>query len=89
MSKLLVCVLVLDWKWTEYTYCCVLCVMDNKCDPNKLCSILRSEWVTMDEFWMQVDCDYQSINQSNFYSTNIPSKARLSGATAKSVFNRS
>ena len=29
----------------------------------------------------------QSINQSNFYSANIPSEARLSGATAKSVFN--
>ena len=27
------------------------------------------------------------INQSNFYSANIPSEARLSGATAKSVFN--
>ena len=30
---------------------------------------------------------YQSINQSNFYSANIPGEARLSGATAKSVFN--
>ena len=29
----------------------------------------------------------QSINQSTFYGANIPSKARLSGATAKSVFN--
>ena len=29
----------------------------------------------------------QSNNQSNFYSANIPGKARLSGATAKSVFN--
>ena len=29
----------------------------------------------------------QSINQSNFYSANIPNEARLSGATAKSVFN--
>ena len=29
----------------------------------------------------------QSINQSNFYSANIPDEARLSGATAKSVFN--
>ena len=28
-----------------------------------------------------------SINQSNFYSDNIPGRARLSGATAKSVFN--
>ena len=27
------------------------------------------------------------INQSNFYSANIPGEARLSGATAKSVFN--
>ena len=27
------------------------------------------------------------INQSNFYSVNIPGEARLSGATAKSVFN--
>ena len=27
-----------------------------------------------------------SINQSNFYSTNIPGKARLSGTTAESVF---
>ena len=29
----------------------------------------------------------QSINQSNLYSANIPGEARLSGATAKSVFN--
>ena len=29
----------------------------------------------------------QSINQSNFYSANIPRVARLSGATAKTVFN--
>ena len=29
----------------------------------------------------------QSINQSNFYNVNIPGEARLSGATAKSVFN--
>ena len=29
----------------------------------------------------------QSINQSNFYNANISGKARLSGATAKSVFN--
>ena len=29
----------------------------------------------------------QSINQSNFYSANIPGEARLSGATAESVFN--
>ena len=28
----------------------------------------------------------QSINQSNFYSVNIPGVARLSGATARSVF---
>ena len=28
----------------------------------------------------------QSINQSNFYSANIPGIARLSGATARSVF---
>ena len=27
----------------------------------------------------------QSINQSNFYSANIPGVARLSGATARSV----
>ena len=30
----------------------------------------------------------QSINRSKLYSANIPGKARLSGATAKSVFNR-
>ena len=28
----------------------------------------------------------QSINQSNFYSANIPGVVRLSGATARSVF---
>ena len=28
----------------------------------------------------------QSINQSNFYSANIPGVAKLSGATARSVF---
>ena len=27
------------------------------------------------------------INQSNFYSANIPGETRLSGATTKSVFN--
>ena len=30
---------------------------------------------------------YQSTNQSNFYSANIPAKAGLKGATAESVFN--
>ena len=30
---------------------------------------------------------FNSINQSNFYSTNIPGKAWLSGTAAKSVFN--
>ena len=30
---------------------------------------------------------YQSINQSNFYGTNIPGKARLSAMTAELVFN--
>ena len=29
----------------------------------------------------------QSINQTNLYSANIPGEARLSGATAKSVFS--
>ena len=29
----------------------------------------------------------QSINQSSFYSANIPGKARLSGATSESAFN--
>ena len=29
----------------------------------------------------------QSINESNFCRANIPGEARLSGATAKSVFN--
>ena len=32
-------------------------------------------------------CALQSINQSNIYSADIPGKAGLSGATAKSVFN--
>ena len=30
---------------------------------------------------------YQSIDQSHFYSANIHSEARLSGAAADSVFN--
>ena len=30
----------------------------------------------------------QSINQSHFYSANIPGKARLSGATAKIIVQR-
>ena len=29
----------------------------------------------------------QSINQTIFYSANIPREAKLSGATAESVFN--
>ena len=36
---------------------------------------------------VQLKRDLKSINQSNFYSTNIPGEARLSGATAKLVFN--
>ena len=31
--------------------------------------------------------DFPSIDESNFYSTNIPGEARLSGTTAESVFN--
>ena len=34
----------------------------------------------------QIHSVYQSINQSNFYSANIPGVARLSGATARSMF---
>ena len=34
--------------------------------------------------YIQTDTD--SINQSNFYSVNIPGIARLSDATARSVF---
>ena len=30
---------------------------------------------------------FQSISQTNFYSTHIPSVARLSGMTAESAFN--
>ena len=36
--------------------------------------------------WTISDGINQSINQSNFYSANIPGIARLSGATARSVF---
>ena len=35
--------------------------------------------------WFTVDWNH--INQSNFYSANISGEARLSGATAKSLFN--
>ena len=38
-------------------------------------------------FRSQDVCSHQSVSQSNFYSTNIPGKARLSGTTDKSVFN--
>ena len=31
--------------------------------------------------------EVRQFNQSNFYSANIPYEARLSGVTAKSVFN--
>ena len=37
--------------------------------------------------WTFTVVDLQSINQSNFYSANIPGEATLSGATAESVFN--
>ena len=41
-----------------------------------------------DIFRANIKESLQSINQSiNFYSASIPGKARLSGATAKSVFN--
>ena len=33
----------------------------------------------------QMNLCYQSVNQSNFYSANIPGVARLSGATARSA----
>ena len=35
----------------------------------------------------KLDPVIQSINQSNFYSANIPSVARLSGATSESALN--
>ena len=38
------------------------------------------------QYLTKVNC-YNSINQSNIYSANITGEARLSGATAKSVFN--
>ena len=34
----------------------------------------------------QLESINQSINQSNFYSANIPGVDRLSGTTARSVF---
>ena len=40
----------------------------------------------MQQRTQRVQCFLQSINQSNFYSANIPGIARLSGATARSVF---
>ena len=50
-----------------------------------------SEFVTTASAFLQcffTDLAFSiSINQSNFYSANIPGEARLSGATAKSVFN--
>ena len=56
--------------------------------PSLLCwdrqttGIPQSQWTAK----MQPFRLYQSINQSNFYSANIPSVASLSGATARSVF---
>ena len=38
------------------------------------------------EKYTQEQVSRLSINQSNFYSANIPGVARLSGATARSVF---
>ena len=40
----------------------------------------------MDKIHGGLPGQHQSI-KSNFYSANIPGKARLSGATAESVFN--
>ena len=51
-----------------------------------LCNRVKYE---VDRSWTGRDIQSinQSINQSNFYSANLPGKARLSGTTAKSVFN--
>ena len=38
------------------------------------------------QFTFFLENNYQLINQSNFYSANMPGVARLSGATARSVF---
>ena len=52
--------------------------------------ICNAGWRTPINFYIHDSIQYlirKSINQSNFCSTNIPGKARLSGATAQSVFD--
>ena len=40
------------------------------------------------QLWLlSINRSIKQINQSNFYSANIPGRARLSGLTAESVFN--
>ena len=54
-------------------------------------AIHPSTFSFLDDIFQTISCILftfnQSINQSNCYSTNIPGEAKLSGATAKSVFN--
>ena len=47
--------------------------------------LLKSIGKTVKSVWFCLI--FQSINQSNFYCTNIHGEARLSGSTAESVFN--
>ena len=52
----------------------------------------RAGWHIGGEYFTVMNKDYvlpldQSISRSNLYSAIIPGEARLSGATAKSVFN--
>ena len=54
--------------------------------------IINIDWFVILVKWpsiqtLMIMASWQSINQSNFYSANIPGKARLSGATANQCSN--
>ena len=66
----------LGWQWSWFVSATHAC-HDNKRESLK-CHQPRNS---------RVETQYSFVSQSNFYSANIPGKARLSGATAKSVFN--
>ena len=50
---------------------------------NNQLSFYHSYQKAQAEFFHGVELVYEPINQSNFYSANMPGKARLSGTTAK------
>ena len=83
------------WRWLCQSYSALIEILGHLSPPAP--NRKEREFCAYTLTYLELNCDvfdcklqiHPSINQSNFYSANIPGEARLSGTTAKSVFNSS